>query len=205
MDIHIGVIAPCTILLLIGLISHAGAVPITIEYYYLEGCSDCDHIKPLITGIERDLGASVSLTYVDVRTPEGLECFRHYGFLEVPAVVVNGTFTIPKEEITGENLRTAIEQSRAGAEPQENSPPINWDVPFAYSLGLFSGFSPCLMAILGFILVYVTGSGKGLRSSLLNSVIFGLGLAAAYIVMGCCFLLAGMSRGGFGPDLAVAA
>jgi len=125
--------------------------------------------------------------------------------LEVPAVVVDGTFKIPKEEITGENLRTAIEQSRAGAEPLENSPPINWDIPFAYSLGLFSGFSPCLMAILGFILVYVTGSGKGLRSSLLNSAVFGLGLVAAYIVMGCCFLLAGMSLGGFGPYLAVAA
>ncbi len=87
----------------------------------------------------------------------------------------------------------------------ENSPPINWNIPFAFSLGLFSGFSPCLMAILGFILVYVTGSGKGLRSSLLNSLIFGLGLVAAYIIMGCCFLLAGMSLGGFGPYLAIAA
>ena len=125
--------------------------------------------------------------------------------LEVPAVVVNGTVKIPKEEITDENLRAAIEQSRAGAEPQENSLPINWNIPLAYSLGLFSGFSPCLMAILGFILVYVTGSGKGLRSSLLNSLIFGLGLVAAYIVMGCCFLLAGMSLGGFGPYLTVAA
>jgi cytochrome c biogenesis protein CcdA len=125
--------------------------------------------------------------------------------LEVPAVVVNGTVKIPKEEITDENLRAAIEQSRAGAEPQENSLPINWNIPLAYSLGLFSGFSPCLMAILGFILVYVTGSGKGLRSSLLNSLIFGLGLVAAYIVLGCCFLLAGMSLGGFGPYLAVAA
>ena len=204
-DIHISVVAPCIILLLIGLISHAGAVPITIEYYYLEGCSDCDYIKPLITGIEHDLGEAVSLTYVDVRTPEGLECFRHYGFAEVPAVVVNGTFKIPKEEITEESLRAAIEQSLAGAEPQEDSPPINWNIPFAYSLGLLSGFSPCLMAILGFILVYVTGSGKGLRSSLLNSVIFGLGLVAAYIVMGCCFLLAGTSLGGFSPYLAVAA
>lgn len=53
-------------------------------------------------------------------------------FFEVPAVVVDGTFKIPKEEITGENLRTAIEQSRAGAEPQEDSLPINWDIPFAY-------------------------------------------------------------------------
>lgn len=142
MDIHTGVIAPCTILLLIGLISHAGAVPITIEYYYLEGCSDCDHIKPLITGIERDLGASVSLTYVDVRTPEGLESFRHYGFAEVPAVVVNGTVTIPKEEITDENVRAAIEQFLSGTEPETDPPAINWDIPFAYSLGLFSGFSP---------------------------------------------------------------
>lgn len=61
------------------------------------------------------------------------------------------------------------------------------------------------MAILGFMLIYVTGSGKWLRSSLLNSVIFGLGLVFAYIVMGCCFLLAGMSLGGFGPYLAVTA
>jgi cytochrome c biogenesis protein CcdA len=136
---------------------------------------------------------------------DGWERWNAYAFLEVPAVVVDGTVKIPKEEITEESLRAAIEQSLAGAEPQENSPPINWNIPFAFSLGLFSGFSPCLMAILGFILVYVTGSGKGLRSSLLNSVIFGLGLVAAYIVLGCCFLLAGMSLGGFGPYLAVAA
>ncbi|WP_214020310.1 cytochrome c biogenesis CcdA family protein [Methanoculleus sp.] len=205
MDIHTDVIAPCIILLLIGLVSHAGAVPITLEYYYLEGCSDCDHVKPLITEIERDLGESVSLAYLDVRTPEGLARFRHHGFTEVPAVVVNGAVRIPKEEITEENIRAAIEQSLSGTEPEAGLLAINWDIPFAYSLGLFSGFSPCLMAILGFILVYVTGSGKGLRSSLLNSLIFGLGLVAAYIVMGCCFLLAGMSLGGFGPYLAVAA
>ncbi|MCK8519677.1 urease accessory protein UreH domain-containing protein [Methanoculleus sp. 7T] len=171
----------------------------------MDRCPDCKLTDPLIADIESTYDGALAIEWIDVETVDGWERWNAYAFLEVPAVVVNGTVTIPKEEITEENVRAAIEQSLAGTEPQENSPPINWNIPFAFSLGLFSGFSPCLMAILGFILVYVTGSGKGLRSSLLNSLIFGLGLVAAYIVLGCCFLLAGMSLGGFGPYLAVAA
>jgi cytochrome c biogenesis protein CcdA len=171
----------------------------------MDRCPDCKLTDPLIADLEGSYDGALAIEWIDVETVDGWERWNAYAFLEVPAVVVDGTVKIPKEEITEESLRAAIEQSLAGAEPQENSPPINWNIPFAFSLGLFSGFSPCLMAILGFILVYVTGSGKGLRSSLLNSVIFGLGLVAAYIVLGCCFLLAGMSLGGFGPYLAVAA
>jgi len=201
---RIGAIAAC-IFLLAGMISYAGAAPIPIEYYYLDGCTACDQVKPLIAEVESDLGDSISLEYVDVGTTEGLDWWQQHGFHEIPAVVVNSTIKIPGGEITEENVRAAIEQSRAGAEPQENPPPINWNIPLAYSLGLFSGFSPCLMAVLGFILAYVTGSGGGLRSGLLNSLIFGLGLVFAYIVMGCCVLLAGLSFGGLGPYLAVAA
>ena len=183
----------------------AATSTIPLEYYHMDRCPDCELTDPLIADLEGAYGGALAIEWIDVENVDGWERWNAYAFLEVPAVVVDGTFKIPKEEITEESLRAAIEQSLAGAEPQENSPPINWNIPFAFSLGLFSGFSPCLMAILGFILVYVTGSGKGLRSSLLNSVIFGLGLVAAYIVLGCCFLLAGMSLGGFGPYLAVAA
>ncbi|MFA6672340.1 MAG: thioredoxin family protein, partial [Methanoculleus sp.] len=160
---RIGAIAAC-IFLLAGMISYAGAAPIPIEYYYLDGCTACDQVKPLIAEVESDLGDSISLEYVDVGTTEGLDRWQQHGFHEIPAVVVNSTIKIPGGEITEENVRAAIEQSRAGAEPQENPPPINWNIPLAYSLGLFSGFSPCLMAVLGFILAYVTGSGGGLRS-----------------------------------------
>ena len=183
----------------------AAATTVSLEYYHMDRCPDCELTDPLIADLEGAYDGVLAIEWIDVETVDGWERWNAYEFLEVPAVVINGAIKIPKEEITEENLRAAIEQSLAGAEPQEDSPPINWDIPLAYSLGLFSGFSPCLMAILGFILVYVTGSGKGLRSSLLNSLMFGLGLVAAYIVMGCCFLLAGMSLGGFGPYLAVAA
>ncbi|MFW5638483.1 MAG: cytochrome c biogenesis protein CcdA [Methanoculleus sp.] len=183
----------------------AATSTISLEYYHMDRCPDCKLTDPLIVDLESAYGGALAIEWIDVNTLDGWERWNAYEFLEVPAVVVNGTVKIPKEEIAEENIRAAIEQSLAGTEPQEDSTPVNWNILFAYSLGLFSGFSPCLMAILGFILVYVTGSGKGLRSSLLNSVIFGLGLVAAYIVMGCCFLLAGMSLGGFGPYLAVAA
>ena len=183
----------------------AATSTIPLEYYHMDRCPDCELTDPLIADLEGAYGGALAIEWIDVENVDGWERWNAYAFLEVPAVVVDGTFKIPKEEITEESLRAAIEQSLAGAEPQENSPPINWNIPFAFSLGLFSGFSPCLMAILGFILVYVTGSGRGLRSSLLNSLIFGLGLVAAYIIMGCCFLLAGMSLGGFGPYLAIAA
>jgi len=192
-------------MVLIGLIPLAGASVIHVEYFHTSRCSECELTYPIIADLKGVYGSTLNVEEIDVNTLDGWERWHQYAFLEVPAVVVNGTVKIPKEEITDENLRAAIEQSLAGEQLQENSPPINWDIPLAYSLGLFSGFSPCLMAILGFILVYVTGSGNGLRSSLLNSLIFGLGLVAAYIVMGCCFLLAGMSLGGFGPYLAVAA
>jgi len=195
----------CLILFLAGLIPYAGATSVPIEYYHLEGCYVCDRVQPLMTGIENDLGDLISLKYVDVGTTEGLDRWQQRGFHEIPAVVVNGTVRIPRDEITEENVRAAIEQSRAGAEPQENPPPINWDIPLAYSLGFFSGFSPCLMAVLGFILAYVTGSGGSLRSGLLNSLVFGLGLVFAYIVMGCCVLLAGLSLGGLGSYLTLAA
>jgi len=197
--IRTGVIITCMIIFLIGLIPSAVAVPVDIEYYYLKDCTDCNHIKPLITGMECNIGDSIAVMYIDVCTPDGLDRFRRHGFYEVPAVVVNGTIKIPKEKITEENIRAAIERVLLETDMGETPSDVDWDVPLAYSFGLFSGFSPCLMAILGFILTYVTGSGKGLRNSILNSLTFGLGLVVAYIVMGSCVLLVGMSFGGFGP------
>ncbi|NQS73659.1 MAG: cytochrome c biogenesis protein [Methanoculleus sp.] len=199
------IVAVTVVVGLIGLIPCASASAIHIEYFHAPGCPPCKQTDSIIVGFEKTYDDVLIAERIDVNTPDGWDRWLQYGFTNVPAVVVNGTIKIPKEEITEESIRAAIEISLSGAESETDSPPINWNISFAYSLGLFSGFSPCLMAILGFILVYTTGSGNGLRSSLLNSMIFGLGLVAAYIVMGCCFLLVGMSLGGFGPYLAVAA
>ncbi|SDK31442.1 thioredoxin domain-containing protein [Methanoculleus thermophilus] len=90
----------------------------------MDRCPDCKLTDPLIADLESTYDGALTIEWIDVETVDSWERWNAYAFLEVPAVVVNGTVTIPKEEITDENLRAAIEQSLAGAEPQENSPPI---------------------------------------------------------------------------------
>ena len=184
------------IILFTGLIPCASAVPVTVEYYYMDGCSDCDHVKPLIAEVGQNFSGAVSITYIDVGTPEGLEHWQQYGFLEVPALVVNGTVKIPKEEINQKRLETEIQRCLTGKKTTENDLSVDWNIPLAYALGFFSGFSPCLMAILGFLLVYVAGTGKGMKNSILSAGIFGLGLVTAYFIMGACVLLIGVSFNG---------
>jgi cytochrome c-type biogenesis protein len=176
---------------------HASAgVIVPVEYYYMDGCSDCDHVKPLIAEVDQNLSGTISITYIDVGTPEGLELWQQYGFLEVPALVINGTIKIPKEEINQNRLETEIQRCLTGEETKENDLSVDWSIPLAYALGFFSGFSPCLMAILGFLLVYVAGTDKGMKSSILSAGAFGLGLVTAYLIIGICVLLIGVSFSG---------
>ena len=64
----------------------------------------------------------------------------------------------------------------------------NLNLPFAYSLGLFSGFSPCLMAILGFLLSFTAGTSSSTKNGMIRATVFGLGLVSSYIVLGICLL-----------------
>ncbi|MGB9929235.1 MAG: cytochrome c biogenesis CcdA family protein [Methanosarcina sp.] len=61
-------------------------------------------------------------------------------------------------------------------------------MPFAYSLGLFAGFSPCLMAILGFLLSFTAGTSNSVKSGMTRAMVFGLGLIGSYLVLGLCLL-----------------
>ncbi|KUK67926.1 MAG: Cytochrome c biogenesis protein, transmembrane region [Methanomicrobiales archaeon 53_19] len=102
---------------LIGLVTIAGASPIHMEYFHASRCPACELTDPVIVGLEGGYDNTLLVERIDVNTPDGWERWNAYEFLEVPAVVVDGTVKIPKEEITEKNLRAAIEQSLAGAEP----------------------------------------------------------------------------------------
>jgi cytochrome c biogenesis protein CcdA len=65
-------------------------------------------------------------------------------------------------------------------------------------MGVFSGFSPCLMAMLGFILSYTAGASRGLRDGMGRAMVFGMGLVTAYILLGVCMLAFGKSLVGVG-------
>ncbi len=135
----------------IWLIPPVSASIIQLEYFHTPQCLECENTAPTVSDLEDTYGESLNVEEIDVNTPDGWKRWKTYGFLEIPAVVVNGTIKIPREEITEENVRAAIEQSLSGTKQEASPCAINWDIPLAYTLGLFSGFSPCQMAILGFL------------------------------------------------------
>jgi len=140
---------------------------------------------------------------IDTSTPDGFYQWNKYGFEGIPAIVINNeTKLFGDGEITEEKLRTTIDgylaKSREGTEhTTENATEnkrdseyinTNLNLPVAYSLGLFAGFSPCLMAILGFLLSFTAGTSNSTKSSMMRATVFGLGLVTSYIILGLCLL-----------------
>ncbi|WP_245860050.1 cytochrome c biogenesis CcdA family protein [Methanosarcina spelaei] len=116
--------------------------------------------------------------------------------------MINNETKIPKEEITEKKLKTSInehllEEKKNTKNSTEKIPKkeqyneyisTDFNLPFAYSLGFFAGFSPCLMAILGFLLSFTAGTSSSTKNGMVRAIIFGLGLVSSYIVLGICLL-----------------
>ncbi|WP_094229268.1 cytochrome c biogenesis protein CcdA [Methanolobus psychrotolerans] len=156
---------------------------VNIEYFYQTGCHDCKITTPIIDLIESEYD-NVNITRTDVIFADGLDRWKVYGFREVPAIVVNNETLIPKEEITEDNIRTVIVNYSEGQQVKSFVNDINLNIPIAYSLGLFAGMSPCLMAILGFILSLTAGTSNSVKNGMTRAGIFGLGLVSSYIAFG---------------------
>ena len=162
-----------------------------VEYFYLPGCPDCEKTDPIIERIEEEYGDAIIVEWVDVSSWDGWERWKQYNFTEVPAVVVNHEYRIPKGEISYEKLKEVIDMYLYGGEQEETSEDLN-GIPLllSFSLGLFSGFSPCLMAILTFILAYGASSHSvRVRESFLKVLSFSLGLLFSYMTIGIILLL----------------
>lgn len=180
----------------------ACADQITIKYFHQKGCHDCEITDPIIDRIETQYYDNIVITRIETSTADGFNQWNKYSFLEVPAIVINNETKIPKEEITEERIKTSINEYLLEEEKntknsikniQENkqdSGYINTDLnlPFAYSLGLFAGFSPCLMAILGFLLSFTAGTSSSTKNGMMRAMVFGLGLVGSYLVLGLCLL-----------------
>lgn len=181
----------------------AYANPITIQYFHQKGCHDCEIADPIIDQIEAQYkDNNIVIINIETSTTDGFNQWNKYGFVEVPAIVINNETKIPKEEITEEKLRTSIDGylAKSRKETEHTAENIsenkqdngyintNLNLPVAYSLGLFSGFSPCLMAILGFLLSFTAGTSNSTKNGMIRAMVFGLGLVSSYIVLGLCLL-----------------
>jgi cytochrome c biogenesis protein CcdA len=180
------------------------ANPVTIQYFHQKGCHDCEVTDPIITKISMEYNNKVNVLKIETSTVDGFNQWKKYAFLEVPAVVVNNKTKIPKEEITEEKLKTLIDEYLVEEENKNNTEytteevtkneqsneyiTTNLNLPFAYSLGFFAGLSPCLMAILGFLLSFTAGTSNNVKNGIIRAFLFGLGLVSSYLLLGLCLL-----------------
>ncbi|AKB36903.1 Hypothetical protein MSSAC_2313 [Methanosarcina siciliae C2J] len=86
------------------------ANPITIQYFHQKDCHDCEITDPIVDRIETQYNNSVVISKIETSTADGFNQWNKYGFLEVPAIVINNETKIPKEEITEEKLKTLIDE-----------------------------------------------------------------------------------------------
>ncbi|AGF97812.1 Hypothetical protein MmTuc01_2504 [Methanosarcina mazei Tuc01] len=155
----------------------AHADPVTIQYFHQKGCHDCEITDPIVDRIETQYNIIV-ISKIETSTADGFNQWNKYGFLEVPAIVINNETKIPKEEITEEKLKTLIDEYLVEEEniteytteevtrKEQEIEYINTDLnlPFAYSLGLFAGFS------------------NSAKSGMVRATVFGLGLVGSYSI-----------------------
>ncbi|WP_048152660.1 cytochrome c biogenesis protein CcdA [Methanolacinia paynteri] len=172
------------------IIASANTSTIPIQYFHQQNCPDCEKTDPLIAEFANSYNDTI-IEWIDTSTLDGYNRWKKFGFFEVPAIVINNEIKIPKNEITKENLREKInslqiEQSNENTNTSTIQP--NLSIPVAYSLGLFAGFSPCLMAILGFIFTITASKSKGVQSGICMAIMFGFGLITAYIIIGTAII-----------------
>lgn len=189
------VVLPVLLLfLLVNNVTSSGNV-VLIEYFYvydpsISGCPECgadsetERVDQIMSDITKDYGDLVTLEKRNIFFDKNLDLWREYNFTVVPAVVINGDYTLEGEQITKEELLYVIDGYLLGEKPYRNPYEILSAVSLGFSVGFLSGFSPCLIAMLAFILTYISSTDSRLRGGITRALIFGLGLVVAFMLVG---------------------
>jgi len=184
---------------------------IHIKFFYEEGCSYCKEAKEFMYPLLEEKGYNVEVQEINVFSSDGWNQFKEAGFTYVPAIILC-------DKIKLENKATIVEYLDAMIiscieSPSTETMPVA-DIPIveneevipkdeivksgsnispiaALAAGFFSSLSPCLLAVLSFIIAYTAGTGNKSLSILLKSIFFGLGITGSYMVMAIAFLRAG--------------
>ncbi len=173
--------------------------PVYIEFFYtdpsqfsnicyvcpgwIDALSEFGAASDLVDKIETDYGDQVQIERVDKTSDEGKQRSAEYELTMAQAVVLNHKIKLEGDQLAEENLKNNIDAYLRGEDPASLTiQPVS--AVFAFSIGLFSGFSPCLMAMLSFILSYTTGTATSFKSGMLRVLIFGLGFISALLLLG---------------------
>lgn len=173
--------------------------PVYVEFFYTDPsqfsniCYVCPGWKDvlskyaaalnLVNKIETDYGDQVHVERVDKTSEEGRQRSEEYEVTLAQAVVLNHKIKLEGDQLTEEDLKKYIDAYLRGEDPTSVTvQPVS--AVFAFSTGLVSGLSPCLMAMLGFILSYTSGTVSSFKGGMFRVSVFGIGFVSALLLIG---------------------
>lgn len=137
----------------------------------------------IVDRIEDTYGDEVVIERIDFTSPEGENLTSQYELSSPQSVVVNHETKIEGDAFTEENLKKVIDDYLTGEAPDKYPfQPIT--IVGAFSLGFFDTFSPCLIAMLAFILSYTIGKATRFREGVFRVITFGIGFVSAAVFLG---------------------
>ncbi len=170
-----------------------GGNAVTVEYFYIPGCSKCEKATPVVEAVIKTYGSRVNFTEYNANE-EGRGLAIKYGIPGTPSVVINGDKErlISYENYNGDTakLETLLREEidRAYTAPQaantSSGKAIQLSVPSVLVVGFLAGFNPCLLAILAFIASVTLATTGRRRNVLLIVLMFSLGIFVTYLIVG---------------------
>ena len=176
---------------------------VILEYFHQQGCINCEKTDPLIDTIRSDYGNRVAVESVEIDDRSGVRLLMSYGVTEIPVVVINRNKVLTYDNITPERLDAEIRLAESGAYPIPDRKKSVFDgdnvlsVFFAFTLGLMTGFSPCLLGSLVVLIAAAGGPAATGKAGRYYPLIFGAGIVTAYLLASVFILGAGIA---FRPD-----
>ncbi len=173
-------------------VTHGGNA-VTVEYFYIPGCSKCEKATPVIEAVIKTYGGRVNFIEYNANE-EGRGLAIKYGIPGTPSVVINGDKDrlISYENYNGDTakleliLREAIDNASTAPQAANISTgkAIQLSVPSVLIVGFLAGFNPCLLAILAFIASVTLATTGKRRNVLLIVIVFSLGIFTTYLIVG---------------------
>jgi len=138
--------------------------------------------------IETDYGSRVFFDWINA-TEEGgsynKTLLQSYNVSSPNSLTINSDFQIERafnETFIRDAIDAAVEGSSVS--PISDLTPM---AALAFSFGFFETFSPCLLALLSFVLSFTVGETTRFRQSFLQIMLFGVGFISAAVLIGVSF------------------
>jgi cytochrome c biogenesis protein CcdA len=189
------------------------AKQVVIEFLYWDPstdprwCPDCDswiyaydeflRRNDTMNRIRSNYTGKVLVNWIGYYSPVGQNESQYYNITRYNSIVIKSeedNVTIVQGDSSGFNetyirevIDAYLEETPPPPPPSLPLPPLMAVLAFAFSIGFLETFSPCLIALLSFVLSYTIGKTTQFRESMLQVIIFGIGFVSAAMFLGLTF------------------